>query len=66
MPAGGNTLEGAVRLALRVGPLGRMLRRHLWVRRLVIGDIQEAFAAHTVDGRVFLPSATWMASAGNP
>ena len=66
MPAGGNTADSAVRLALRVGPLGRMLREHPEVRSLVIKDIQKAFAAHTIDGRVFLPSATWIVGARNP
>jgi len=66
MTAGGNTLESAVRLALRVGPLSRILRENPQVRPLVAADIEKALAERAVDGRVFLASATWVVSARNP
>jgi SAM-dependent methyltransferase len=67
MPAGGNSLEVALELALKVGPLGRMLREHPDAGPKVLGAIRAAFQAHTrPDGRVFLDSATWLVSARNP
>lgn len=63
MAAGGNSLDEALSLALRVGPLGRALREHPEARAAAIEDIRMAFQAHLKDGRVFLPSATWIATA---
>jgi len=65
MPAGGHGLDDAVRLSLRVGPLGAMLREHPQARAAVIDELRGALARHLVDGRVFLPSATWIVSARN-
>lgn len=65
MAAGGNDLEGAVSLALRIGPLGRMLREHPEAMSAAIADIRAAFRAHLKEGRVFLPSATWIVTARN-
>ncbi len=66
MPGGGNTVEAALGLALRVGPLGRVLREHPHLRDVVVDDITAAFAARAVDGRVALPSATWIVTARVP
>ena len=66
MPAGGNSLEDSVRLALRVGPLGRQLREAPAAQDAAIAAIREAFAEHLNDGRLSLPSATWMVTARNP
>ncbi|MFL5298636.1 MAG: class I SAM-dependent methyltransferase [Phenylobacterium sp.] len=66
MATGGNTLDEAVGLALRMGPLGAMLREHPDVRGAVVDDIRDALSEHVVDGRVMLASATWIASARNP
>jgi SAM-dependent methyltransferase len=63
MAAGGNSLEGALDLALRVGPLGAQLRERPEARPAVIADVRAALASHLRDGRVFLPSATWIVSA---
>jgi SAM-dependent methyltransferase len=66
MPAGGNTLDEAVRLALRVGPLGRQLREHPDKQAPVIEDIRRALGEHLSEGRVWLASATWIVTARNP
>jgi len=66
MLGGGNTLESALGLALRVGPLGRMLREYPDAGPAALADIRAALAAHLVDGRVRLPSATWIVTARNP
>jgi SAM-dependent methyltransferase len=63
MAAGGNDLDGAVNLALRVGPLGSILRERPELRPAVVADVRSALEAHLVDGRVYLPSATWIVSA---
>lgn len=63
MAAGGNNLEAALDLALRVGPLGAQLRERPDARPSVISDVRAALASHLKDGRVFLPSATWIVSA---
>ena len=63
MAAGGNSLEAALDLALRVGPLGAQLRERPEARAAVIADVRAALASHLEDGRVFLPSATWIVSA---
>jgi SAM-dependent methyltransferase len=65
-PAGGNSVEGAVDLALKVGPLGRMLREHPQAEPAVVETIREVFQERAdADGCVFLPSATWIVSARN-
>jgi SAM-dependent methyltransferase len=67
MPAGGYTIDGALTLALKVGPLGAMLRETPDARTLVIEDVHAALtAAANADGRVFLASATWVVTARNP
>jgi SAM-dependent methyltransferase len=66
MPAGGNSLDDTVRLALRVGPLGRQLHQYPTARGEVIEAIRHALGQHLLDGRVLLPSATWIVTARNP
>ena len=63
MPAGGNDLDGALDLALRVGPLGAQLRERPEARAAAVADVRAALATHLEDGRVYLPSATWIISA---
>ncbi len=67
MAAGGNTVEGATELALRIGPLGRMLREHPQAAPVVVETIRDLFRQRArPDGRVFLDSATWVVTARNP
>jgi SAM-dependent methyltransferase len=65
MAAGGNSLDAALDLALRIGPLGSALRERPDLRPAVVADVRAALEARLVDGRVFLPSATWIVSARN-
>ena len=62
---GGNDLDSAVRTALRVGPLGMLMRDNPGAREAVQASVREAIAANMKDGRVQLPSATWMVTARN-
>jgi SAM-dependent methyltransferase len=63
MGAGGNSLDDALDLVLRIGPLGSALRERPDLRPAVVADVRAALEARLVDGRVFLPSATWIVSA---
>jgi SAM-dependent methyltransferase len=65
MAAGGNRLDDALDLALMIGPLGSALRERPDLRPAVVADVRAALEARLVDGRVFLPSATWIVSARN-
>ncbi|HEY4179351.1 MAG TPA: methyltransferase domain-containing protein [Kofleriaceae bacterium] len=60
---GGNDLNGALELALHVGPFGRMLREAPQYRDVSIAAIREALAPFETGGMVMLPSATWIATA---
>lgn len=62
----GNDFEAAVTTALRIGPLGALLRDNPQAGPGVVEAVRQALAAHTVDGRVALASAAWMVSARNP
>jgi SAM-dependent methyltransferase len=63
MAGGGNSLDAALELALRIGPLGAQLRQYPQAREAVIADVRAALASHLKDGRVYLSSATWIVSA---
>ena len=43
-----------------------MLREHPDAGPAALDDIRAALSAHLVDGRVRLPSATWIVTARNP
>jgi len=62
---GGNSLEDTVKLALRVGPLGALLREHPDRRDAVVSQLRKGFAARERDGRVWQDSATWIVTARN-
>ena len=63
---GGGDLDTAVDLALRVGPLGRMMRENPGAQDAVIGAVRQALAAHDGPGGVKLDSATWIVTARAP
>ncbi|HEY4057339.1 MAG TPA: methyltransferase domain-containing protein [Kofleriaceae bacterium] len=60
---GGNDVEGALDLAVHVGPLGRLLREHPEHRDKALAALREAFAPFETAGKVMLPSATWIVTA---
>lgn len=64
---GGGSLDDALTLALRVGPLGRMLRENPALPRdKVVEAIRAALAAHDGPDGVKLDSATWIVTARAP
>jgi len=62
---GGNSLEDSLKLSLRIGPLGALLRENPAARPLVVDDVRAALEPHLQDGRIFLPSASWIVTARN-
>jgi SAM-dependent methyltransferase len=63
-PIGGNDLDASVRMALRIGPLGALLRDNPQVRPAdVEDDIRQALMPHVRDGRLYVDSATWIVTA---
>jgi SAM-dependent methyltransferase len=63
MAIGGLRLEKALHLALRVGPLGKMLREAPELHGSVVDAVREALAAHDTERGVWLASATWIVTA---
>src|SRR5207302_8889784 len=61
----GNDPAASLRMALRVGPLGALLRDYPEAREAVEADVRVALAAHLVDGQVTMDSATWIVTARN-
>ncbi len=60
---GGFALDEALTLALRVGPLGKLLRESPDQREHVVGAVRDALAAYAAPNGVRLPSATWIVTA---
>ncbi len=60
---GGFALEQALTLALRVGPLGRLLRESPEQREHVVDAVRQALAGYVTPGGVRLASATWIVTA---
>ena len=60
---GGNPLGDAVELALHIGPLARLLRDYPQAHDRAIDAIREQLARHVADGKVVMPSATWIVTA---
>jgi ubiquinone/menaquinone biosynthesis C-methylase UbiE len=63
---GGGDLDTAVDLAMRVGPLGRMVRENPQAREAVLDAVRAALAAHDGPDGVKLDSATWIVTARAP
>ena len=63
LPIGGFALEQALGLALRIGPLGKLLREAPQHREAAIDDVRAALAAHATKGGIFLGSGTWIVTA---
>ena len=60
---GGGDLDTVVEMALRVGPLGSLLRDHPDKRDVVISDVRKVMAEHLGPDGVKLGSATWIVTA---
>jgi len=63
MAIGGFKLAQALEVALRVGPLGKVLREAPDRRESVVDAVREALAAHDTGRGVWLASATWIVTA---
>jgi SAM-dependent methyltransferase len=66
LPIGGGNLEDALELALKVGPLGGLLRDNPDKREVAIGAVRALLAQHEGPDGVKLPSATWIVTARSP
>jgi SAM-dependent methyltransferase len=64
-PIGGLAPDEALTLALRIGPLGTLLRENPELRPRVEPDVRKAVESYARDGRVFMPSAAWIVTAAN-
>jgi SAM-dependent methyltransferase len=62
---GGSDLDGALELALTIGPLARALREHPSYQTTVTPAVRDALARFVVDGALRAPSATWIVSAAH-
>lgn len=60
---GGGDLETVLDMALKVGPLGALLREHPDKRDAVLGAVRAALTPHDGPGGVKLGSATWIVTA---
>ena len=61
---GGFDLDGAVKLALQIGPLGGALRENPAATDKVTGAVREALAPYATPDGVRMPSAVWIVYAG--
>lgn len=60
---GGNPLDESVALAMKVGPLGALLRENPGQRDAVIDAVREAMTPHVGADGVRLPGAVWIVTA---
>ncbi|MHB8528119.1 MAG: class I SAM-dependent methyltransferase [Caulobacteraceae bacterium] len=60
---GGGDIEATTETALRIGPLGRVLRENPHLEQAVRGAVRAAIAPHAGRDGVLLPSASWIVSA---
>lgn len=65
-PIGGNGLEDALTVALKVGPAARLIADHPEKRDAVIKDVRQVLAAHQKADGVWFDSATWIVTARKP
>ena len=63
---GGNDLDTALALSLKVGPLGAILREHPDKRDAVTSAVRDLLARHDGPDGVNLDSATWIVTARAP
>ncbi len=63
---GSGDLEQSLKLALRVGPLGRALREHPELSGKVTGAVRDLLSKYLTPGGVLMPAAVWIVRAQNP
>ena len=63
---GSGDLEQSLKLALRVGPLGRALREHPELSGKVTGAVRNVLSKYLTRGGVLMPAAVWIVRAQNP
>lgn len=63
---GSGHVDQAMDVALRVGPLGALLRENPQYRDAVVEAVREALTAHETPNGVRLDSATWIVTARRP
>ena len=63
---GSGDLEQSLKLALRVGPLGRALREHPELSGKVTGAVRDVLSRHLTPDGVLMPAAVWIVRAQNP
>jgi hypothetical protein len=62
---GGEDVEQALRLALRLGPLGRALREHPALEDDVAVAVRDTLAKYVTPSGVLMPAAVWIVLARN-
>jgi SAM-dependent methyltransferase len=62
-PIGADTLEDAITTAVRVGPLGLLMRENPDKQAVVMQALTEALSPYAGEAGVRLPSATWIVQA---
>ena len=60
---GGGTVEQALELALRVGPLGMALRENPQCKEALSATVREVMQAHLTPEGVLMPAAVWIVTA---
>ena len=63
---GGNSLDDTLKLVLRVGPLGALLRENPELAPKVAGPVREALSAHVQEGAVWSDAAVWIVTGRRP
>lgn len=62
---GSENIEQALKLALRVGPLGRALREHPAIKDDVAVAVRDGLSKYLTRSGVLMPAAVWIISARN-
>lgn len=62
-PIGGLSPEDALKLAMRVGPLGALLRENPEAAPKVVEDVRKVLEAHAQEGAVWMDGAVWIVTA---
>lgn len=66
LPLGGISLDEALTVVMRIGPLGARLRENPDLRPKVTADVRAALERQLKDGKVWMDGAVWIVSARAP